>query len=156
AARAVRCFLMDVPDQYGRYKYVIRYIGSGYIRYVIGFRYLEQGIRIQGAWYPILKMEWVDGSSLDRFVDASHANRRVMYAVSERFRHMGSILQQAGVAHGDLQHGNIMVTADDLRLVDYDGMFVPELQGEASHELGHPNYQHPLRSAHHFGRFLDN
>lgn len=43
-----------------------------------------------------------------------------------------------------------------IRLVDYDGMFVPELAGLGSTELGHRNFQHPKRGAAHFGPYLDN
>src|SRR5262249_30079822 len=42
------------------------------------------------------------------------------------------------------------------KLVDYDGMFVPALAGWQSHELGHRNYQHPLRSHADFDARLDN
>ncbi|QLQ08322.1 MAG: hypothetical protein HZY76_21580 [Anaerolineae bacterium] len=52
-------------------------------------------------------------------------------------------LQTHGIAHGDLQHGNVLVAADELRLIDYDGMYVPPLSGRESHEIGHRNYQHP-------------
>jgi GGDEF domain-containing protein len=31
-------------------------------------------------------------------------------------------------------------------LIDYDGVFIPGLQGLRSIELGHPNYQHPQRN----------
>src|SRR5262249_54737919 len=63
---------------------------------------------------------------------------------------------QHGIAHGDLQHGNVLVVNGDFRLVDYDGMYVPALQGRQSHELGHRHYQHPWRTAIDFGPFLDN
>ncbi len=70
---------------------------------------------------------------------------------------MCSDLRTAGIAHGDLQHGNILVLPDgQLRLVDYDGMFVPAMKGWRSNELGHRNYQHPARTAEHFGPELDN
>src|SRR6185437_3416298 len=52
--------------------------------------------------------------------------------------------------------GNIMVRDGQLFLVDYDGMYVPSMQGTRSNELGHRNYQHPLRSADDFGAYLDN
>ncbi len=48
------------------------------------------------------------------------------------------------------------MTAKGLRLVDYDGMFVPSMSTMIGNELGHRNYQHPLRSSNHFGAFLDN
>ena len=62
------------------------------------------------------------------------------------------MLERAGIAHGDLQHGNIFVVDDELKLIDYDGMFVPRLAGCRSNELGIEHYQHPQRKEHHFGR----
>jgi hypothetical protein len=67
-----------------------------------------------------------------------------------------SSLKTAGVAHGDLQHGNIIVQNGDLRLVDLDGMFVPEIAGWQASENGHDHYQRPARAAQHFANTLDN
>ncbi|MCY2989228.1 MAG: formylglycine-generating enzyme family protein, partial [Planctomycetota bacterium] len=59
--------------------------------------------------------------------------------------------RQAQLAHGDLQHGNVLLVPVpgteklSLKLVDYDGMFVPTLTGHQTGEVGHPNYQHPQR-----------
>jgi len=68
-------------------------------------------------------------------------------------------LKQAGIAHGDWQHANILIVREDgkqrLRLVDYDGMFVPPLQGKSCPELGHANYQHPNRKGADFNLTLD-
>lgn len=76
--------------------------------------------------------------------------------LAEKFYKLVSDLKKHGIAHGDLQHGNILVVNNGLSLVDYDGMFVPGLEGLPSNELGHPNYQHPLRSRNDFGPYLDN
>ena len=60
-------------------------------------------------------------------------------------------LREAEIAHADLQHGNVLLvpgeTANklELRLIDYDGMWVPALAGKPSGEVGHPAYQHPAR-----------
>jgi uncharacterized protein YjbI with pentapeptide repeats len=43
----------------------------------------------------------------------------------------------------------------ELKLVDYDGMYVPALQGSPPLEVGHPNYQPPHRSLQDFGEHLD-
>src|SRR5262249_43441406 len=57
----------------------------------------------------------------------------------------------APLAHGDLQHGNVMLVPGSktaslaVKLVDYDGMFVPTLAQGKSGEVGHPCYQHPQR-----------
>src|SRR5207244_11807147 len=60
-------------------------------------------------------------------------------------------MREARMAHGDLQHGNVLLVPGNqaramvLRLIDYDGMWVPALDGMAACEVGHPNYQHPQR-----------
>src|SRR5262249_52450931 len=56
-------------------------------------------------------------------------------------------LHGAGLVHGDLEHGNILVSNDtaELRLVDYDTFHLAGTTPEGSRELGHPNYQHPER-----------
>ena len=61
---------------------------------------------------------------------------------------MAAELSQEQIAHGDLQHANVMVTSrGELKLVDYDGMCVPALIGAECLEVGTPPYQHPQRSA---------
>ncbi|HZI38042.1 MAG TPA: hypothetical protein VFF24_07030, partial [Acidimicrobiia bacterium] len=73
-----------------------------------------------------------------------------------RFGALAEQLRGAGIAHGDLQHGNILVApGGDLRLVDYDGMWVPELDGLPGNELGHRNYAHPRRTRDDFGPAMD-
>src|SRR6185295_15620786 len=67
-----------------------------------------------------------------------------------------AVLREAGIAHGDLQHGNIIVEHGALRLVDHDGLFVPEMEGWQSSEVGHQHYQHPHRDARCFDSNLDN
>ena len=60
-------------------------------------------------------------------------------------------LHKAGISHGDLQHGNILVKDNgDLILVDYDSMFVPALQGFKDEIKGLAGYQHPARWSNQF------
>ncbi len=82
-------------------------------------------------------------------------NRANIERLRSQFAKVVAELKRIGIAHGDLQHGNIIVQASDLRLVDYDGTFVPTLAGQSSNELGHPNYQHPQRAATTFSASLD-
>ena len=104
----------------------------------------RMGTRAGGSWHPIVKMEWIDAVRLDRYVEQHFGEPDVIVGIADKFAHAVGTLDEAGAAHGDLQHGNVLVTqSGELRLVDYDGMFVPALAGRKSHELGHPNYQHP-------------
>jgi hypothetical protein len=67
-----------------------------------------------------------------------------------------SDLRSADIAHGDLQHGNVLVLPNgDIRLIDYDGMWVPTLEGEKSNETGHPDFQNPGRTQNDFHCGID-
>lgn len=154
---AVRCFLHRIEDQQRRYEELSRFISNDDLECTVPFAFLSEGIRIHGQWYPLLKMEWVQGQTLHMFIQENLSLTGAIADLAQRFKTLCMDLQHAGIAHGDLQHGNIMVLRDGrLRLVDYDGMFVPALRGMPSNELGHRNYQHPGRQKFHFGPYLDN
>lgn len=155
---AVRCFLHDLSDQAQRYAQIAAFVMADTLPCTVSFEYVHQGILVHGNWFPILKMEWVEGVPLDQYVRTYHSNSQRISKLADQFTAMVLDLQRAGIAHGDLQHGNILVIDDgeDLRLVDYDGMFVPGLAGSTSNELGHRNFQHPARSMNDFWPGLDN
>ena len=65
-------------------------------------------------------------------------------------------LLRHGIAHGDIQPTNVIVqSTTDVRLIDYDGLFVPQLAGLQSTELGQRNSQHSGRRGRHFDASLD-
>ena len=163
---ALRCFLRNIPDVQWRYEKISDFVQHDSLTYTVAFDFQPAGIKVGALWYPVLKMEWVDGETLDNYLRAQHAiwlkptsqqevSRRIG-ALAEKFKQMCIELNKAGIAHGDLQHGNIIVRQGELFLVDYDGMYVPSMRGSLSNEIGHRNYQHPLRSAEDFGPYLDN
>jgi hypothetical protein len=153
---ALRCFLRDVPDSCQRYSKISDFVQHDTLPYTVAFDYQQNGIKIGATWFPILKMEWVNGTTLDHHVHQAMQHGKLSTTLAERFKTICCDLRAAGIAHGDLQHGNIIVHNDDLYLVDYDGMYVPAMQGSLSLELGHRNYQHPQRNEQTFGPYLDN
>lgn len=153
---AVRCFLRHVPDIAQRYAAISAYLQQAALPYTVEFSFLPQGIRLRGQWFPIVKMDWLEGSRLDVFV-AQHLNDpHALLEITRQFLLLAQALRKANIAHGDLQHGNLLVVNRQLRLLDYDGMFVPTLAGRPSNELGQLNYQHPRRVARDYGPYLDN
>lgn len=153
---AVRCFLRHVDDQEDRYTHISNFLKSVPHEHIVSFDYLARGIKVNSSWFPVLKMDWVDGPTLEIFIEENLGSRAALKALPSQFLEMYRHLQSTGMAHGDLQHGNILVTSSGLRLVDYDGMFVPGMEGLFSNELGHSNYQHPGRQPSDFGPALDN
>lgn len=153
---AVKCFLRNFQDQQDRYEAIHRGLADARLPCTMGFNFLPEGIRIRRQWYPILKMEWVEGENLLDYIDRNYQNSQQLEHLASQWKNMLASLRRHQIAHGDLQHGNVLVIGDELRLIDYDGMYVPELKGRISHELGHDNYRHPSRNANDFGDYLDN
>jgi hypothetical protein len=72
-------------------------------------------------------------------------------------RSLSSYLEKQGLAHGDIQPGNVMVadSGKTVQLIDYDGIYLDDLKVLGSAELGHRNFQHPKRSATSWDSSLD-
>ncbi len=153
---AVRCFTREVKDQQVRYGRLDNFLTAVLPEAFVGFQYMEEGIRVKGQWYPIVKMDWAEGEPLNRFVEHNLGNPGNLMQLAARWRGVIGSLQGLRIAHNDLQHGNVMVQAGRIRLVDYDGIFLPDFLGEHSPEIGHKNYQHPQRTSRNYNAHIDN
>jgi len=148
--RAVKCFRQFLGDRERRYVAIDSYLDAHQLRAIADFEYAPQGIRIGGETYPILVMEWVQGPTLDVYVGAAlkeASYRKALRVVAEEWCRVVKDLEDRGTAHGDLQHGNVIVGTSGLRLVDLDGMYVPALAGLPAAESGHSHFQHPNKRA---------
>ena len=156
---AVRCFLRNVQDQQARYELISRHMSAVKLPQAVEFLFVDEGIRVGGVWHPILKMDWVPGVTLAEYVGRHLDDRRVLNRLIERFLELLGDMRSRQIGHGDLQHGNLLVVegrmGPSLKLIDYDGMWVPALDGRESNEIGHPNYQHPGRTRAQYGQTLD-
>jgi len=153
---AIRCFLHPVSDQQERYASISAHLAKIRLPYLVQFSFLAQGIRVAKQTYPILKMEWVEGEPLIPYVERNLGNPAALTNLAGRWFEMVKALRHSSIAHGDLQHGNVLVLNGELKLVDYDGMFVPSLAGKISQEVGQRNYQHPMRTEFDYNADLDN
>ena len=153
---AVRCFRGYLGDRDQRYLAIQNHVQSSPVPYLADFHYAPEGIMVGAQRYPILFMEWIDGPTLDVYVGGMlHRREVLLHLASEWLRVIGG-LQSSGMAHGDLQHGNVIVDHGRLRLIDHDGIFVPAMKGWSASEVGHQHYQLPQRTARHFDENLDN
>lgn len=153
---AVRCFRGFLGDREERYRAIDAHLAEHAVAALPRFRYLPHGILVSGRRFPALVMEWVEGPTLDVYVGEVLDKPDVLRHMADEWVRLVASLRAAGVAHGDLQHGNIIVERGRLRLVDLDGMFVPALEGMRSSEVGHQHYQHPRRVAEFFSADVDN
>ena len=122
----------------------------------------DAALGVHGTSWPVVTMPWVVGDPLQRWIgDHLHLPARIA-ALADAWVEACRLLVACGVAHGDLQHGNVLVTAfGELRIIDFDGvlLFDPSTGSSrtaAPTEVGHPNYQHPQRIEDgHVSRFVD-
>jgi hypothetical protein len=55
------------------------------------------------------------------------------------------------LAHGDIANDNCLVSGSQLKLIDYDGCYLPDLADKYPGESGAQHFQHPLRNRHYAG-----
>ena len=147
---AIRVFSTESPHRRERYSHVGQYLADRRPPCLVPFEYREDEIRsFDGKRYPVVLMDWVEGETLSQWLNAQcqSGNVTAISGAAQQWPPLVEELSRQQIAHGDLQHGNIMVTVDgELKLVDYDGMCVPALEGAECLEVGTPPYQHPQRS----------
>lgn len=147
---AIRVFTSAAPERRERYQAIAEYLRNRPIAPLVGFEYTDDGIRSasDGKFYPLVTMAWVPGETLFKWVrkQCLDKNRKALAQACERWIELVAQLDAARIAHGDLQHANVMVTdRGELKLVDYDCMCVPALVGRKNLEIGVEPYQHPAR-----------
>lgn len=148
---ALRCWVKDVGNAKNRYKKISAYLKQKGLPYFVDFEYVPEGILVNGTKYPITRMEWVEGVSLREFIEQNLQTPTFFKTVATKFQKMVAVLHTHQIAHGDLQDGNILLKKNgstvEIKLIDYDSLFVPTLRGQPEQIVGLPEYQHPKRIA---------
>ncbi|HAN93112.1 MAG TPA: serine/threonine protein kinase, partial [Nitrospira sp.] len=154
---ALRCFHKESAELERRYQAISARLKQLKSPYFLPFEFIPKGIRIQGNIFPIVKMAWASGLTLGEFLEKEHGNSSSLGRLRNALAQLATYLEHEGLAHGDIQPGNVMVSPDGgtIQLIDYDGMFVESLRGSKATELGQLNFQHPKRAATDFNERLD-
>jgi hypothetical protein len=144
---AVRCFHRESKALEKRYEAISKKISNLKSKYFLDFQFQPKGIRVDGSSYPVVKMAWAQGETLGEFLDANHSNSQALSKLESALAELARFLESESISHGDVQTGNLMVSGggSSLQLIDYDGMYVDEIAGLGSSELGHVNFQHAQR-----------
>ena len=158
---AVKCFLREQEGRDTAYQQItdeLEYVSSNYL---CSIKYFQKELFVDSTVssdteFPVLLMDWVEGVTLDKYVHQHISDKYALQLITYQFCKMAAWLMSQPFAHGDLKPDNILVTEDGaLVLVDYDGMFVPAMQGQKARELGSPDYRHPLRTEDCFNEHID-
>ena len=158
---AVKCFIKDQEQRGEHYKLIAEELNYLHSSYFLHVQYLERELFVNTTGsdeeeFPVLVMDWVEGKPLDAYIRQHINDTYELQMLAYNFCKMGAWLLSQPFAHGDLKPDNILVQEDGtLVLVDYDGMYVPAMEGSEAFELGSPDFRHPLRSKKEFNEHID-
>ena len=158
---AVKCFLKEQEGRAESYKLIeeeLEFVSSNYLTPI---RYMEDELFVDSSntdetEFPILLMDWVEGETLDKYVRKNINDKYRLELLSCRFSLLAHWIISQPFSHGDLKPENIIVKNNGtLTLIDYDGMYVPTMNGQKTRELGTPNFRHPNRKEFPFDEHID-
>jgi serine/threonine protein kinase len=143
---AFRICYVSMGENEERYLKISKYLTSKKLPYFAEFIYDEKGIIVNGELVDTIRMEWLDGMLFKEFIEKNLSNSTVLVSLADNFLTMCQDLRDNQISHGDLQEGNILVTEKgDIKLVDYDSICIPEIEGQKELVTGLKGYQHPSR-----------
>ena len=148
---ALRCWVRDIADAETRYQAISNYLQKRSLPYFVEFAYVPEGILVNGTKWPITRMEWAEGQTLCQFIEDNLHDSALLRTTAAEFLKMAETLHANQISHGDFQDGNILLkrngTDVEIKLIDYDSLFVPALRGYPDNIVGLPQYQRPSRIA---------
>lgn len=153
---AFRVWHREIQGIRERTNKIAKYLKTINLPYFVEFDYFSGGLTVEEEegtqTVDTVRMDWVEGDNLHDFITNSKENnteedfKNKMRNLATNFKKMFRDLHIVGVSHGDLQHGNVVIKDDlSIKLVDYDSVYVPTIQGEKQITSGLTGYQHPIR-----------
>lgn len=145
---AFRCWHHTLDNDQARIKLLSAELKKSGLAYFIDFEYEDKGIVVNGAVYPTTRMKWINGRDIKNYICYNRNNRHKLFELASNFFAMTQDLHRLSIAHGDLQHENIIVNPyGKIFLIDYDSMYVPTLSymNSKNSTNGKEGYQHPAR-----------
>lgn len=158
---AIKCFLIGIEEHEDNYKKISEVLNKVRSPYFSKIAYLPNELHVESyncyeTEFPVVKMNWIEGVTLDNYIESHLNNSYALSMLSWKFCCMASWLLPQPFAHGNLKPDNILVKTDGtLKIVDYDGMFVPSMRGQKAYGYESSNYQHPLRTEDDFNERID-
>lgn len=157
---ALRCFTQPVSQTQERYRAYSNFlrgqVPANLRRSLLSLEFLDAGMRVGAQTVPVILMEWQEGDDLLEWIKSHAGQRRRLQALRDAFRSLLADMERCGFVHGDLQHGNVMVSSQGHPvLVDYDNLLVPGAKAFGLSNQGLPGFQHPAVNAKTDHRLLD-
>lgn len=167
--KAFKVWYVNIDDIKGRMQKVSNYLSSKKLPFFVSYSFCEKGLCIPAEiindendnsdqMLDTLVMDWAEGSLFKDYLcdlieinNAGVIESKLSY-LALQFKQCFRELHRNKISHGDLQHGNIIIAEDangnpQIKLIDYDSLFVPALSGCEQTTSGIGGFQHPSRIA---------
>lgn len=143
---AFRVWHVPMGEHTNRYRKISKYLSEKKLPYFADFIYDEKGILVNGNLLDTIRMEWLEGKLLKEYLEENLGNKNKLTKLANDFLEMCKTLRENKISHGDLQEGNILVDKNsNIKLVDYDSVCIPDIEGQKELITGLKGYQHPSR-----------
>lgn len=143
---AFRVWHVPMGEHTDRYRRISKYLFEKKLPYFADFIYDEKGILVNGNLLDTIRMEWLEGKLLKEYLEENLGNKNKLTKLANDFLEMCKTLRENKISHGDLQEGNILIDRNgNIKLVDYDSICIPEIEGQKELVTGLKGYQHPSR-----------
>lgn len=162
--KALKLFLSENKNRFNQYIEISKYLNQFKNLYFVDFNFIEKLIYVDvnadvsENYFPGLIMDWADGFTLGTKINelCVSKNKTELKKLADSFKELSKFLLDNKIGHGDLKHDNIIVDENgQMKLVDYDGIFVPAFSNQLSNELGTDSFQHPNRTNSDFNEKID-
>lgn len=162
---ALKLFTEEIQTRFKRFESISKFIINSNLPVFVNFEFVKKLIYVElsgqseeECYFPGLIMKWINAPTLDIKLRELITKKKIndINTIASNFKGLSIMLLAKDVGHGDLKASNILV--DDklnLYLIDYDGMYIPEFEGQKSFEFGTPSYQHIKRTENDFNEKID-
>jgi len=113
--QALRCYIREDASSRDRYSALDAYLaGHDLSPYVSGTTWLDGAITVNRAPWPVLTMDWIDGRTLNEYVDflVAGSNAAALTTLAGRWRELVALLLHRALGLPALVHG-IAAQGDD-------------------------------------------
>ena len=155
---AFKCYINNISGREERYNLIqknIRLARSEYLVEPVYYPDELNGIDELQA-LPVLKYEWIEGEDIYTYIETYSHDIFELKLLTYNFSRFVKWLASQPFAHGSLSCDNIIVNANgDIKIVDYDNMYTPEMKGLKAKTIGDKNYNNPELTLVDFGKSID-
>ena len=162
---AVKFFRNEIVERFERFEKISKFLKQNKFPFIVDFEFVKnlifvpiEGQEETNSFFPGLIMKWIEAPTLESKIKDLITNNKSkdILKIAKSFKELSISILDNKFSHGDLKLSNLLISENlNLYLIDYDGMFIKDFEGNISFELGTPSYQHPKRTVNNFDSSID-